>query len=132
MSRFWKASAVALLALLTLTPVASAQRRRTVIVGGGGFYGPVWWGPGWYGPWWGPAYAPYPLTGNVKIVTHDKSDSVYVDGGYVGVTRKVKKFPLRPGNHDIALRDPRGHTFFQERVYVIAGKTIDIRPDYPG
>ncbi len=133
---------IALAGLLSLAParVSAAPIQRVVVVGGGyyGFYGPRWWYgpgwyyPGWYGPRWGPPYAAFPRTGTVKIVTHDKNASVYVDGGYAGLTAKLKKFPLRPGNHDIELRDSRGHTFYQERVQVITGRTTEIHPDYPG
>ena len=70
MSRLLKISAIALLALVTIVPVASA---RPFVVVGGGFYGPVWYGPGWYAPgWYGPGYyygyAPAPATGSVKIL----------------------------------------------------------------
>ena len=34
MTRYWKASAIVLLAILTLAPLASAGPRRVVIVGG--------------------------------------------------------------------------------------------------
>ena len=134
MTRFWKASAIALLALVTMAPAAFARGRGVVIVGGGyGFYGgpgwyPGWYGPGWYGSYGGPYYA-YPNTGNVKIRTHVKGEPVYVDGGYAGVTGKVKKIALRPGTHNIEVRDTDGRSLYQERVYVAAGRTVDI---YPG
>jgi len=87
-------------------------------------------GPLWYDPWWGPVYyAPYPATnytGNVKIVTHRKGDLIYVDDGFAGVTGKLKKFPLQPGNHTIAFRDSDNRTFYHRRVHVIAGKTVEI------
>ncbi len=139
MFRYWKVPAIALLAALTLAPAASAQRRSAVFVRGGyGYYGPGW---GWYGPypyswgWWGPpyyAYAPVPSTGDVKIVTQSKDASVYVDGGYAGVAGKLKKFHLEPGNHDIELRDRKGHVFHQERVHVIPGKTVEINTELRG
>ena len=50
MSRYLKISAIALLALVCIVPVASARPR--VFVGGyfgPGFYGPGWYGAGWYG-----------------------------------------------------------------------------------
>ena len=131
MSRIWKATLVALFALVIAAPAASARGR--VLIGYGGFYGPAWYGPGWYGPAWGPGYyGPYERTGNVKIVTETKGNSVYVDGGFAGVTGKLKKFPLRPGTHTIEFRDAHGHSFYQERIQVILGKTIEIRPDYRG
>lgn len=132
----WKTSVVALAGLLTLAPVASA--RQVVIVRPyyrpyyHRFYGPGFYGPGWYNPWWGPAYVPAERTGNVKIETNLKGASIFVDGGYAGLTGKLKTFSLRPGNHDIELRDPSGHTFFQERVHVILGKTTKIHADHLG
>ena len=126
MTRFGKAAAIALLALLTMAPAASA-RGRVVIVGGYGFYGGPAWYPGWYGPYWGPYYA-YPATGTVKIVTNAKNEPIYVDGGYVGVTGKTKKLALRPGNHTIEVRDTIENRRYQERVYVIAGRTVKIYP----
>ncbi|HLY61372.1 MAG TPA: hypothetical protein VKV95_11535 [Terriglobia bacterium] len=130
MKRILMASAVALLAVLSFAPVASARVR--VFVGGGyGFYGPGYygWGPGWYGPY-GPYYGPnaYSNTGQVKIEAQAKGDSIFVDGGFAGITGKLKKFPLRPGTHNIELRDRDGRTYYQERVEVIRGRTTDIRP----
>ncbi|HEV2352481.1 MAG TPA: PEGA domain-containing protein [Terriglobia bacterium] len=136
MKRILMASAIALLAVLSFAPVASA-RGRVFIGGGYGFYGPRfyggWYGPAWYGPGWygygGPYYyGAYRNTGNVKIETHVKGDSIFVDGGYAGRTGKLKKFPLRPGTHTIELRDRSGHTYYQERVEVIRGRTIEVRP----
>ncbi len=68
-------------------------------------------------------------SGNVKIKTEVKDASVFVDGGYAGQARKLKKFALRPGTHDIALRDSAGHTFYQDRIDVLRGKTLEIHPD---
>ena len=144
MRKFLKVPLIALLALagfLTVAPVtASAAPGGRVVVVGGGFYGRGWYGPGpgwgWYGPGWygGPyGWAPgyyMPNAGKVKIVTPDKNASVYVDGGYAGPVAKLKKFSLRPGNHDIALRDSDGRTFYQERVQVIPGKTTEIHASY--
>ncbi len=140
MSWSWKTPVIVLAGLLTLAPVASA--RRIVIVRpyrpyyyrcyGHGWYGPGWYDP-WWGPrWWGPTYVPVPSTGDVKIVTKLKSASIYVDGGYAGLAGKLKKFSLRPGNHNIELRDSGGHTFYQERVLVIAGKTTKLYADPSG
>jgi hypothetical protein len=124
---------IVLASLLTLAPAASAAR-GFVVVGGGfyGPYGPAWWGPGWYGPYWGPPYAVAPYTGQVKIKTNDKNAAIFVDGGYAGQAAKLKKFALRPGTHNIELRDPSGHSFYQERVQVIPGKTLEIQADHRG
>jgi hypothetical protein len=140
MSRFAKAPLIAALALGTFfisAPAASAAFR-------GGFYGRGWygggwgwgWGPGWYGPgfygWYGPGFYYGPSAGKVKIVTPDKSASVFVDGGYVGPVAKAKKFPLRPGNHDVELRDLNGHILFDERVQVVPGRTTEIHTNPDG
>ena len=139
MSRIVKSLFIALVALLTLAPLAptaSAQRGHVVVVGRG-FYGGGWgWGPGWYGPgwgagYWGPGYYPYygRPAGNVKIETKVKGEAIFVDGGYAGLTGQLKKFPLRPGTHMIAIKDQDGRQIFQERVQVLLGKTIKVYPN---
>ena len=130
MSRFLKVFAIALLSIFVLVPAASAQHRVFVSGGFVGF-GPGWgwYGPGWYGPWgWGYPYAyeRVPASGQVKLVGVAKDALVYVDGGYAGTVGNLKKFALRPGNHNIELRDPSGHAFHQEKIHVIAGKTLEI------
>ena len=137
MARVLRVLAVALLSIFVLVPAASAQHR--VFVSGGfvgpgwGWYGPGWgwYGPGWYGPWgwgWGYPYAyeAIPASGQVRLVDVAKDALVYVDGGYAGKAGNLKKFTLRPGNHNIELRDPSGHAFHQEKIHVIAGKRLEI------
>lgn len=127
MTRLLKCSALALLALAVFVPAASA--RPFVVVGG--YFGPGFYAPAYYG-WYGPAYAapyaavPAPNVGKVKFDTKMKDAGVFVDGGYAGTVRQLGTFPLRPGSHDIELRDPSGHTIFQEHIDVLAGKTIKL------
>jgi hypothetical protein len=147
MSRMLKISAIALLALVCMVPTASAQRGFRGGFGGGfrgGFGGPFigfgYYGPGWfYGPglYWGPyGYGHYGYegdgsaygAGHVKLDMQAKDALVYIDGGYAGLSGKLKNFPLKAGAHDIELRDPSGHTFYQERVNVLPGRTVDINP----
>ena len=91
-------------------------------------YGFGFYGPAWYGPAWGPAYVvPRRVTGDVKIETHQKQDMVYVDGGFAGQTGNLKKFELRPGNHDIEIRNTEGLTVFHETVAVISDRTTEIK-----
>ncbi|HEY2383364.1 MAG TPA: PEGA domain-containing protein [Terriglobia bacterium] len=130
MFRFVTVSA-ALGAFLMVAQPSYAQRffhrPRAVVVSPYFGYG---YGPGWYGwsdPYWS-AYAVRP-TGEVKIVTHMKDASVYVDGGYAGVTSKLKHFDLMPGNHNIELRDTAGKTLLQQQVQVIRDKTTEIHVD---
>ena len=55
MNRYWKYSAMVLLALAIFVPVASARPRVFI----GGYFGPGFYGPAYYG-WYGPAYVgPY-------------------------------------------------------------------------
>jgi hypothetical protein len=127
MTRFWKYSAMILLALAIFVPVASARPRVFI----GGYFGPGFYGPVYYG-WYGPAYvAPYgvwqaPYEGKVKIETKMKDAGVYVDGGYAGTVGQLKTFPLRPGTHNIELRDLSGQTILQEKIDVLAGKTTKL------
>jgi hypothetical protein len=134
MTRYLKLSLIALLALVSIVPVASARTRVFV----GGYFGPAWYGPAYYGPaWYGPGwYAPSygyvrgPVTGGVKFDTKMKDASVYVDGGYAGTVGQLKTFQLRPGSHNVELRDHEGHSFYQERIEVVAGKTLKLVPEY--
>ena len=129
MKTFLKVSAIALFGLLTLAPVASAKPPRIIIRGGFGY-------PVWIGPYWGPSYiytypVPVTYTGELKIKAPMPGASIYVDGGFVGVTDKVKKIPLPAGTHEIQLRDSGGEILYQESVEIIAGRTTQIQPLYP-
>ena len=64
--------------------------------------------------------------GYVKIKTDRKDASVYVDGGFADRVEKAKKFALRPGTHDIELRDSDGRSLFHERIAVLVGKTTEL------
>jgi hypothetical protein len=64
--------------------------------------------------------------GYVKIKTDRKEASVYVDGGFADKVEKAKKFALRPGNHNIELRDSDGRTLYKEQVAVLVGKTTEL------
>jgi hypothetical protein len=126
-SRYLKLSMLALLAVVCIVPVASA--RPFVVVGGyfgpAYYYGPAWYGPGWVAPY---GYVRGPVTGSVKFDTKMKDAAVYVDGGYAGTVGQLKTFHLRPGSHDIELRNHDGHSFYQEHIDVIAGKTLKLVP----
>ena len=67
-------------------------------------------------------------TGKVKFETSVKNAAVYVDGGYAGTVYQVSPLKLRAGEHDIELRAGDGYLFYQDRVSVIAGKTLNITP----
>ena len=75
------------------------------------------------------AYEPDYMAANfgyVKIKTDHKDAAVYVDGGFADKIEKAHKFALRPGTHEVELRDSDGRTLFHERVAVIVGKTTEL------
>ena len=78
---------------------------------------------------------PYPLPdyylaanyGEVKVDTHHEYAEVYIDGGYAATITKLKKFAaLRPGAHEITLRNSDGETFYHKRVAVLVGQTTKL------
>jgi len=134
---------------MAIVPAASARPR--VVIGVGGYYGPSYYGgyyggyyapryyrPGWYGPaWYGwydsPGYYSYRSepsnTGQVKIETKAKDAMVYVDGSYAGKVKDLKSFHLKTGEHTIELRDPSGHSYYEERVNILPDKTLKLTPE---
>jgi hypothetical protein len=125
MNRFTKVFMTGVLALAVVAPIASA---RPPAVFFRGYYGPAFYGPVWYGPAWVGPYGYVPNAGSVKIDTHMKDAAVFVDGGYAGTVGQLKTFHLRAGAHDLELRGPDSHTFYQEGITVVAGKTLKIQP----
>jgi hypothetical protein len=114
-------------AAMALAPL-SASAARIVVRGRAGF-GPGFYAPGpYWGSYWGPAYA-YPSAnlGEVKIETKSKTDEVFVNGAFAGVTKDMKSFHLRPGAYNIEVRHD-GSPALQEKVFVAAGKTIHLQP----
>jgi hypothetical protein len=115
-----------LTAVVMMAPLAAYARPGRVFVGPG--FG---WG---YSPYWGGYpypygyYGYYPATGAVKVDTKVKDAEVYIDGAYAGTVGKLKTMNLRPGSYDIEVR-AKGHTQFDKKVYVAAGKTLHLNPD---
>lgn len=115
-------------------------------LGGPGLFGyPYGWGYGpglyagsfgGYGPWgWGdPFYGPLPAAsfydaslGKLKLRELDSSASIYLDGGYAGTAGKLKTMWIEPGTHE--LRITEGDRTFEERIYVLTGKTMTLNPE---
>jgi len=118
-----RATVFSFLLLWGLAPQLSASPAVFVRAHPGYYYRPIY---RWYPEPWYPGatvYFPARATGELKIQTEDKDARVFVDGGYLGIARKVKKFDLRPGNHDVELRDARGTVLFKEKVAVVPGHT---------
>jgi hypothetical protein len=115
-------------ALMTLAPIsASAAVRGFVVVGRpyyGGWYAP-YWGSYW-GPYWGYNY--YPNSGEVKLDTKVKTAEVFINGSFAGTTHDNKTMHLRPGNYNIEIREA-GEQRFDQKVYVVAGKTLHLHPE---
>lgn len=140
MRAFWKTLTSLVIGglLLSSVPAASAQKRvpapapmaqqpaqqqRVVIVEPVRVFDPFFAYPYPY------AYPPDYMAvnfGYVKIKTDRKDASVYVDGGFADRIEKAKKFALRPGTHDIELRDSDGRTLYRERIAVLVGKTTEL------
>lgn len=90
------------------------------------FYDPLFFGfvhPGFYG---GFAYGP--SLGEVRLRTADKDGAVFLDGAYAGEVAKLKHMWLEPGAYNLEVRSPGHHTQFERRIYVLSGKTLDLRP----
>jgi PEGA domain len=118
---------VAFIAMLPMTVLA--RGRVGVFVGPG--FGPYGYGYGWYGPYGMSPYGPYglaPNAGEVKLDTNIKDADVFINGSYAGTTGQLKTMIMRPGNYNIAIR-AAGRVPFQEQIFVVAGKTMKLRPD---
>ena len=109
-------------------PKHSHIRFGGLVVGAGyyGLYDPFWYSP-FIHPGFYTGFMQQPNMGQVKLETVDKDASVYVDGAYAGSARKLKSFWLAPGVYNLELRDDRQRSF-RQRVYVLSGKTLAIRP----
>ena len=94
-----------------------------------GWYAPYSYGP--YGPY-GPYgfYGPYgyPSAGEVKLHTNVKDAEVFINGAFAGTASKLKTMWLRPNAYDLEIRAPDGARY-TERIYVVAGKTVNVHAD---
>jgi len=90
----------------------------------------------WGDPFWG-FYSPFPNDyfrqgndkGELKLSSVPRNASVYLNGGYAGTANHLKSFWLNAGVYDLEVSVPDGHRY-QQRVYVLTGKTlrIDAKP----
>lgn len=93
----------------------------------------------YYGPGWGPMYRPWfyepvpivthPNSGEVKLDTPRKTAEVFIDGAYAGTVHDLKSIWLRAGTHNLEIR-AAGFAPFTEKIYVVAGKTLHIHPEF--
>ena len=75
-------------------------------------------------------YPPFgvPNAGEVKLDTNIKDAEVFINGYYAGTVGQLKTMTMRSGNYNLEIRAP-GRTPFQQQIYVVAGKTMKLRPD---
>jgi len=114
-------------ALMVALPASAAVR---YVRGGFGFgpaYGP--WGT-WYAPYFYGAYPAFshPNAGEVKLDTNVKDAEVFINGAYAGTVRSLKSMWLRQGAYNLEVRS-RGRARYAERIYVVNGKTLRVRPE---
>jgi hypothetical protein len=104
--------------------------------GYGPFYSPFYspFAYGFYDPFYGPYYPgiyggslAYGVDkGEVKLSTSGKGAQVYLDGAFAGPADKLKTMWLDPGAYNLSVSAP-GQQKFEQRIYVISGKTLKIR-----
>jgi hypothetical protein len=89
-----------------------------------------------YDPFWTSAYlhpglyrgfASGPNMGQIKLYA-PKSASVYLDGAFAGTVEKLKTISLEPGIYELQVANPGGGEF-KKKVYVLSGKTLNIRAE---
>jgi PEGA domain len=117
---------IAAAALMSVVPMVAEPPVNAAFVGRAydGWYAPYWgFGPGYWGP-----YYVQPDTGEVKLETKVKTADVFINGSYAGTTKHNREMYLRPGAYTIEIREA-GRTRFAEKVYVVAGKTLKLRPE---
>jgi hypothetical protein len=118
-------------------------RLGTTSLSAGYISGPLWYpyAPYGYYPYYGamfdPFWAPlsayyYPASfaygadkGEIELKADPKDAAVYIDGAYAGTVRRLKNIWLDPGAYDLSLR-AAGREPFQQRIYVLTGKTLNI------
>ena len=73
-------------------------------------------------------YYANPYAGEVKLETKVKDAGVFINGAYAGTTHQNKSMYLRPGSYNLEVKEA-GKTVYSERIYVVAGKTLHLRPE---
>jgi len=91
------------------------------------YYGAVFdpfWAP--FSPYYYPASFAYGVDkGQIELKANPKDAAVYIDGAYAGTVQRLKNIWLDPGAYDLSIR-ANGREPFQQRVYVLTGKTLNI------
>jgi hypothetical protein len=115
------------IAFMAMVPASGFAYPRTVIVAG-----PAFAPYGWYSPYYGPyGYGPFataPMAGQVKLDSSVKDAQVFINGSYAGTVKQLKTMMMTPGKYDISVH-AQGRQSFDQEVYVVAGKTLKLRPE---
>lgn len=82
----------------------------------------TWLHPGFYN-----GFARQPNMGEVKIKLKENDADVFLDSAYAGTIAKLRTIWLEPGAYNLELRS--GERMFKRRIYVLSGKTIELRPE---
>lgn len=117
---------VTCLAMLPMTAFARGRIRRTEVCT---MRFTLYGGYGWYGPCGMYLHRPYfctPNAGEVKLDTKVKDAEVFIDGNYAGTVGELKTISRHPSSYDLQVR-ASGRMSFQQRIYVLAGKTIKLQ-----
>jgi hypothetical protein len=110
-------------AAMVMSPAIGAARGRVGVFVGSGFSPYGWYGPGYGFYPWGPYGTPN--AGEVKVETKIKDAEVLINGSLAGTVAQLKTMTLRAGAYDIQVRAP-GHAPFEQKVYVVPGKTLKL------
>ena len=114
-------------ALIVALPASAAVRYVRGGFGYGRAFGPwgYWYAPYTYGayPWFS-----HPNAGEVKLETNVKDAEVFINGAYAGTVGSLKSMRLRQGAYNLEVRSP-GRARYAERIYVVNGKTLRVRPE---
>jgi hypothetical protein len=116
---------VSVAAILMLPAIGAARGRVGVFVWPG--FAPY----GWYDPAYGfYPWGPYgsPNAGQVKVETKVRDAEVFINGSLAGTVGHLKTMTMRAGAYDIEVRAP-GNPPFEQKIYVVAGKTVKLHPD---
>lgn len=97
-------------------------------------FDPLFWDPIYYSPF---LYGGYPQSlayaygrGEVRLSSDVRDAEVYLDGAYAGVASQRKSMWLDPGVYHLSV-SAKDRTPFQQRTYVLSGKSLKISAELP-
>jgi hypothetical protein len=95
---------------------------------------PLFWGPCCsplvYGAYPPPAFTYDAGKGELRLSSDVKDAAVYIDGAFAGTADRRKSMWLDAGVYDLSV-SAKGRTTFQQRIYVLSGKSLKISAKLP-